>query len=160
MPTSGVSFDNILSNLEESSAAEIFYGTPYGTPSADRRCKVRYPLDLSVRFHSLSGRPSFSGVGRTVNMSSSGVLVVWQHGSQHDIIAGARMEISIEWPSLLDGRIPLQLVAVGRVRRVGASVFAATLERHQFRTVGSARQPLARLGSNLVEWPPCKVAGD
>ena len=49
---------------------------------ADRRLKVRYPLDLGVRFRSLSGRSRFSGAGRTVNMSSGGVLVVSEHVAQ------------------------------------------------------------------------------
>ena len=31
--------------------------------------------------------------------------------------AGVRIELSIEWPSLLDGRVPLQVVTVGRVVR-------------------------------------------
>jgi len=58
--------------------------------------------------------------------------------SEHQITVGALVEMSIEWPSMIDGRIPLQLVAVGRILRreecCGTSRFAATFERYEFRT--------------------------
>ena len=120
---------------------------------AERRLKFRFPLDLSVRFRPLSGS-LFSGAGRAVNVSSGGVLVVSQHVvSQHEISVGARLELSIEWPSLLDGRIPLQLFAVGRIVRHRASGFAAAFERYQFRTVRSSSLSHARLGVEVVQWP-------
>ena len=65
-----------------------------------------------------------------VNMSSSGVLVTYPH----EISVGTRMELNIEWPSRLDGRIPLQLIAVGSVVRCETVSFAVGLERHYFRT--------------------------
>jgi hypothetical protein len=95
-------------------------------------------LDLGVRFRPLSGSLA-SGTGRAVNVSSGGVLVVFQQVvSPHEIGVGAWMEMSIEWPSLLDGRIPLQLFAVGRVVRQRTSIFAASFERYQFRTMASS----------------------
>ena|SRR5579863_3645395 len=129
------SFAGILSDLRQPQQGARLSSS---TVPAERRLKVRYPLDLGVRFRLISGKPGFWGVGRTVNVSSGGVLVFLQHVAQHGISAGARIEISIEWPSLLDEKIPLQLVASGQVLRLGASVFAATLERHQFRTMSSA----------------------
>jgi hypothetical protein len=112
----------------------------------DRRLKSRYPLDLSVRFRLLSGSSLYSGAGRAVNVSSGGVLVVIEHVvSQHDIRAGAKVEMSFEWPALLDGRIPLQLLAVGLVVRRRTSDFAATFERYQFRTMRNSTSLYARL---------------
>jgi hypothetical protein len=102
---------------------------------AERRLKSRYPLDLSVRFRLLSGSSLYSGAGRAINLSSGGVLVVTDHVSQHDFRSGAKVEMSFEWPALLDGRIPLQLFAVGLVVRRRTSHFAATFERYQFRTL-------------------------
>jgi hypothetical protein len=126
---------------------------PNHATRAERRSKLRFPLDLSVRFRPLSGS-LFSGAGRAVNVSSGGVLVVSPHVvSPYDISVGARMELSIEWPPLLDGRIPLQLFAVGRVVRYRASGFAAAFERYQFRTVRSSSLPHARLGVDIVQWP-------
>ena len=104
---------------------------------AERRVKSRYPLDLSVRFRFSSAGSHFSGAGLAVNMSSGGILVE----SKHQVIVGARVEMNIEWPSLLDGRIPLQLIAVGRVLRWGALGFAASFERHEFRTMKRSSLP-------------------
>jgi hypothetical protein len=115
--------------------------------------KFRFPLDLMVRFRPLSGS-LFSGAGRAANMSSGGVLVVSQHAvSEHEIKVGARVELSIEWPSLLDGKIPLQLFAVGRVVRHQAFDFAAAFEGYQFRTMRSTSLPHARLGDGVIQWP-------
>jgi hypothetical protein len=102
-----------------------------GPNRAERRLAARYPLELRVRFRSLSQTPPFSGAGRIVNGSRGGVLVV----SQDTIRIDARVEMTIEWPFQLDARIPLQLIASGRIVRCGASDFAATIERYEFRTV-------------------------
>jgi hypothetical protein len=105
-----------------------------GSNTAERRLAVRYPLELGIRFRSLSEKSSFSGVGLVVNASRRGVLVV----SRDDITVGARVEMLLDWPFRLDGRIPLQLVAAGRVLRRGKSGFAATIERYEFRTLRSS----------------------
>jgi hypothetical protein len=63
-------------------------------------------------------------------MSSEGILVA----SLHKIEAGTALELSIEWPYLLEGRIPLQLVVAGKVVRCEKSNFAMQLAAHEFRT--------------------------
>jgi hypothetical protein len=123
------------------------------TIPAERRLKFRFPLDLTLRFRPLSGS-LFLGAGRAANLSSGGILVVSEQAvSQHEIGVGARVEISIEWPSLLDGKIPLQLFAVGRVVRSRAFDFAAAFEEHQFRTLRSSSRAQARLRSGVIQWP-------
>ena len=113
----------------------------YAPDSAERRSKFRYPLDLGVRFRLLSSGCLLFGQGRTVNLSAGGLLVVSKDlESLDEVRPGARMEIAIEWPVLLDGRIGLQLVGVGRIVRRGAIDFAAKFDRHEFRT-------MKRLGS-------------
>jgi len=107
----------------------------------ERRLKLRYPLNLSVRFRSPSGS-RFRGAGRAVNLSSGGILVVSQQIFPHcESMVGARVEMSIKWPSLLHGTTPLQLCAFGRVVRQRASGFAASFERYQFRTAGNLVLP-------------------
>lgn len=114
-----------------------------GTASAihlvemERRLRVRYPIVLKVRYRTL-GRKPYSGEGQAVNLSSGGALIV----SQHELAVGMDLEVRMEWPSLLEGRIPLQFVAVARVVRHGASSFAVCFRRHQFRTVRSQVQSL------------------
>lgn len=97
----------------------------------ERRAKIRYPVELTVRYHTLGkGRP-VAGVGRTLNMSSSGLLVA----SQSEINPGASVAVSVDWPTLLHGAIRLQLVAVGRVVRCKGMSFAVGFEKHEFRTM-------------------------
>jgi PilZ domain len=104
----------------------------------ERRSKMRYPLVLKVRYRIL--RPKLHlGVGQAVNLSSGGVLVV----SRHELNVGEELEVRIEWPPLLDGLIPLQLVAVGSVVRCETSSFAVCFRRYQFRTVRRPVQPIA-----------------
>jgi hypothetical protein len=102
---------------------------------AERRVKFRYPLQLSVRFRYIAEGTRFFGQGLAINVSSGGVLVA----SEHQVVDGAPVKMSIEWPSLLDGRVPLQLIAIGWVLRRGASHFAATFERYEFRTMRISR---------------------
>ena len=110
---------------------------PEATPqtvSIEQRSRVRFPLELQVRYQSLGRGRTLTGVGWVVNISSDGVLV----SCQHEVRKGTRMNLHIEWPSLLDGRIPLQLVVVGRVVRSGTCSFALVLVRYQFRLANSA----------------------
>lgn len=132
MSTTTTSFTRLLSFTERQRAAVT--GTPI---PMERRSKSRYPLDLSVRFRLSLGSGTFLlGTGRTVNLSAGGILVYPEDVVLPDEIRnGAWVEIRIAWPILLDGRIPLQLLGVGRVIRHGAIDFAATFERHQFRTM-------------------------
>jgi hypothetical protein len=126
MPTSTPSFSAIPSPFGKHPGA-IISAWPV---AEERRSTVRYPVELSVRFRALSQTSPFSGVGRVVNASRGGVWVV----SQDKIRLGAQLEMTLEWPFLLDGRIPLQLFATGRILRRGESGFAATIERYEFRT--------------------------
>ena len=108
----------------------------------ERRSKVRFPLELRVRYHTLARRCPAVGTGVVMNISRSGVLV----SSQHDISEGTRIELNIEWPSLLDGRVPLQVVTVGRVVRCEPSSFAVVLARYQFRTTKKTALPIHLVG--------------
>lgn len=110
----------------------------------ERRSKVRYPLALNVLYRSV-GRKVESGEGQALNLSSGGALI----HSDHKLQVGTELEVRIEWPSLLDGRIPLQLVALGRVVRCAESSFAVAFRRYQFRTLKNSRQP----GAN----PNCRL---
>jgi hypothetical protein len=104
----------------------------------DRRLKVRYPVRLQARYRSLNQQDQISGVGLTVNMSSSGLLVT----CQHKVPSGSQMEVLMEWPSLLDSTVPLQLVTSGRVIRSQPSSFVIEFATYQFRTMRT--KPLSR----------------
>jgi len=102
----------------------------------ERRSKVRYPLELAARYQSIDETQTSAGVGRTLNLSSSGLLLE----SDDEVPTGARLKVTIEWPPLLNGTTPLQLVTLGRVVRQGNSNFAVAFEHYQFRTM--SRKPL------------------
>ena len=104
----------------------------------ERRLKVRYPVRLQARYRSLNSEERISGVGLTVNMSSSGLLVT----CQHHVPSGSQMEVLLDWPSLLNSTVPLQLVTSGRVIRSEPSSFVIEFATYQFRTMRS--KPLPR----------------
>lgn len=133
MPTSIMASARIIELPGEQRGGAIVSHWP---ARSERRVKFRYPLDLTVRYRCLSKESLVSGEGLAVNLSSGGVLVA----SQHQMNVGALVEMSIEWPLLLDGRTSLQLIVVGRVLRRGSSHFAASFERHEFRTMKSSIQ--------------------
>ena len=114
--------------------------------SMERRARVRFPLEPRVGFRTLGQSYPAAGTGWAVNISSAGVLV----RGQHDIDVGTLMELSIDWPVLLHGRVPLQMVAVGTVVRCEMFGFAVGLERYRFRTSG---------GRDLGSDESCGAAG-
>jgi hypothetical protein len=98
----------------------------------ERRTKMRYPIELQVRYHTLARRhPIEEGIGRTLNMSSSGIFIC----SQNQINPGAKVEISIQWPFQLDRGIHLQLVGTGKVVRCDKLTLALAFDRYEFRTL-------------------------
>ncbi|HUA21392.1 MAG TPA: PilZ domain-containing protein [Bryobacteraceae bacterium] len=96
----------------------------------ERRSKVRFPVQLSVRYRTLSGPWSW-GSGQTVNISSAGLLIA---GKEPLVIAGAQLLVVVDWPLLLHGLTPIQLNATCQVVRRQEALFAVRLVRYQFRT--------------------------
>lgn len=98
----------------------------------ERRAKSRYPLQLNVRYQTLGTAGPVAGVGQTLNVSSSGICIT----CSSNIHEGTRVRVVIEWPSLLNGTTPLQLVTIGTVTRREPSALAIAFEGYQFRTTG------------------------
>ena len=114
--------------------------TRHQATPVERRSRERFPLELPVNFRTLSKRFSYEGEGWVVNISSRGVLVAYPRYVQ----VGTRMELKIEVPVLLDGRVPLQIFAVGRVVRSETSRFAVAMIRHQYLTKAWDRRAVKR----------------
>src|SRR3984885_2863654 len=95
----------------------------------ERRVKSRYPLELNVRYQTMDAGP-VAGVGQTVNVSSRGMLLA----CASNIPEGARLKIFVEWPSLLNGTTPLQLITVGTVVRCTQIGISIVFDSYQFRT--------------------------
>jgi hypothetical protein len=101
----------------------------------DRRTSDRFPIERDVRYKVISkkGAPD-AGAGKTVNISSNGVLFT----SDHMLLPGRRLEIAISWPAQLDNRCMLKLVARGRVVRCEHNRTAVEIQQYEFRTQGAA----------------------
>lgn len=100
----------------------------------DRRGSDRFPIEREVRYKVLSKRSADeAGSGKTVNMSSSGVLFT----SEHFLLPGKRVEVSISWPAQLNNKTNLKLVARGRVIRCEDGKAALEIQQYEFRTQGS-----------------------
>ena len=108
-------------------------------PAADRRASKRFAIEQGLLYRVLDHRATApeSGAGQTVNISSKGVLFE----TVQRLRPGKRVEVSVDWPALLEGRCPLKFVAVGRVVRVEGTRAAMHIEQHEFRTRRSKELP-------------------
>src|SRR5258708_29609280 len=93
--------NNVLFTLPRPKEALAVEAIDRSTP-LERRSKIRYPVTLNVRYRTMGRSQRISGMGRTLNMSSGGLLIAFSPRTE----SGARIELSIEWPSILGGQIP------------------------------------------------------
>lgn len=102
---------------------------------SDRRGADRFPIEREVRFKILNRKhPDEGGVGKTINMSSNGVLFT----TNQYLLPGRRLEVSISWPAQLNSRVNLKLVARGRVVRCEEGKAAIEIHQYEFRTQSQA----------------------
>jgi hypothetical protein len=100
----------------------------------DQRLNRRYPITLEIEYKLLrKGRIERLGLGRTLNVSSGGVLFE----ANESLPAGSSIEILMRWPFLLEGVCPLKLVIHGSVVRSDSKRIAVRTKHHEFRTAGA-----------------------
>ena len=101
---------------------------------SDRRASVRFPVNLEVQY-SVAGRrgPVETGFGRTIDVSSSGLSFT----ADRPLSIGQKLDLSIDWPVVLDRGVQLQVFVAGVVVRTTGAVTALRIERHEFRTRGA-----------------------
>jgi hypothetical protein len=105
-------------------------------PQAERRLHRRYPITLRIEYKfPTTGGTKWRGFGKTLNLSTGGVLIE-AYGA---LPADGPIEIAMDWPFLLDGACPLKLVIQGRVVRSNKHLAAAQILRHEFHTARSNR---------------------
>jgi len=113
----------------------------------ERRTKRRFQIEQEVRYKMLYGqRIAETGTGRTVNISIGGV---W-FSSESLLTAGMPVELSMNWPVLLNDSCPMKLMIYGCVIRSSDKGAAVAIERYEFRTQGrrpfqTAPQPVAEM---------------
>ena len=103
------------------------------TFTPERRIKRRFDVNASVTYRvQLTGtRCPRAGKGRTVNLSSEGVLF---QAEDLSLPAGTLLEVSIVWPVNLDERVGLTLFVTGSVVRQRGDYVAVKIQRAEFRT--------------------------
>jgi PilZ domain len=108
---------------------------PIEKNQTDRRSSDRFPIERDVRYSVMNRRGGDEvGEGRTINMSSSGVLIT----SPQMLLPGRRLELSISWPAQLNNKVALKLVARGRVVRFEQGRAAVEIQQYEFRTQSTA----------------------
>jgi hypothetical protein len=105
----------------------------------ERRESNRFPLQEEMQYRQLHSKGSaVSGMGKTLDMSSSGIFFT----TDNDLQLGKVVEVSVNWPARLDGTLPLKFVAVGRVVRAEVGRAALKFDRYEFRTRGTGMPSL------------------
>ena len=108
------------------------------TGAEERRSSPRYPLESDVGFRVFRGRHVLeAGTGRTVNMSSSGILFE----STKPLPVGERIELAIAWPVRLGDTVRLKLCIAGRTVRSSGNSCAVRIQRRDFRTASIQSGP-------------------
>ena len=117
------------------------------TNERERRGKRRFLIEQEVRYKMLYGqRIAETGVGKTMNISSSGV---W-FSTENMLTTGMPVELSMTWPVLLNESCPMKLMIYGCVVRSNEKGAAVAIERYEFRTQGRTfQQPAIPAGVEL-----------
>ena len=106
----------------------------------ERRNSDRFPIERDVRYKWLARKDGEeTGIGKTINMSSSGVLF----STDQALLPGRRLEIAISWPAQLNAKVALKLVARGRVIWSQNGKVAVEMQQHEFRT--QAASPISHV---------------
>jgi hypothetical protein len=99
----------------------------------DPRRHRRYPVSLNVTYKLFrNGKIARLGSGQTLDVSSGGACFECVDPFPSD----GSIELTINWPCLLEGVCPLKLVMRGRIVRVDGQRIAVEAEHHEFRTAG------------------------
>jgi hypothetical protein len=109
--------------------------------AAERRARLRYTVELDLRYKvTWRQQVLHEGSGKTCDFSRNGIFF---HAEQA-LPTGLAVELSIDWPMLLDGVCPLQLRISGKVLRSSEAGTAVKIMRHWFctrsRSTASGRQ--------------------
>jgi c-di-GMP-binding flagellar brake protein YcgR len=118
--------------MDQEQLAKVELALAPDSQQVERRSAVRFPIEQEVRYRVFSRITAEAGAGRTLNISSAGVLFT----TEHPLSPGDRLELSINWPAQLDHKCPLKLVTAGRVVRVDNGNAAIVIDRYEFRTQG------------------------
>lgn len=119
----------------------------------ERRAGIRFPLNLDVSYKSVRGKRHKIESGRTLNISSRGVL--FSCDSPPNV--GESIELTLNWPVKIGGVCQLKLVLKGKVARVSGNYTAMRVGQYEFRTIGkriAEESPLTENSKRVVVEAP------
>jgi hypothetical protein len=96
----------------------------------ERRRSIRFPIERSLRYQTVNRLGKPAGLGKTINMSSSGILF----NSSEALPVGTQLELTVSWPARQKEHPPLALVVCGRINRIDdSSQIALNILQYKFR---------------------------
>lgn len=104
----------------------------------EERATPRYPIALKLRYHIPSH--DLQGQGTTLRVGRSAVLFMCNEKLRLDY----PITLVINWPVLLDGVCPLNLLIRGYTVAQEAERVEVRIHTHEFRTAGKRTLALAR----------------
>ena|SRR5437867_4120027 len=116
----------------------------YAGSDIEHRATDRFPIESALRYKLRLSKTTPTGAGRTVNMSSAGILFT----TETRLPAGERVELFVDWPARLNDNCALTLVAFGKIVRSELQSAAIRIEKYDFRTRAVAAST-APAGSTL-----------
>lgn len=114
---------------------------PRSDNEGDRRSWPRYPVAAPIEYRVIRGRCTATGQGKTINLSSGGVLFQ----SDQYVANGMRIELAIGWPVRLNDVAGLTLHVTGFTLRSQGKCAAVRILRREFRTRAVAGRPVVPL---------------
>ena len=108
----------------------------------EKSLRPKFPLhqDVSYKARRRSGIPEVA-TGTTIYMSSHEIRFT----TERTVPFGKKLEVTVNWPVMLDRTCHMKLVISGHVTRNDANAAAVRIEHYEFRT--KAATPLCRLAS-------------
>ena len=109
-----------------------------------RRIKWRFSIQQPVRYTAVGrNKVRHTGFGNTVNISSAGVCFT----TETTLPVHTFVEVSMDWPVLLNGVCPMKLVIIGRVIRSSNESTVVAIKTSGFHTRSARpRFPAAQAG--------------
>jgi len=97
---------------------------PSGT---ERRAATRVRIECPLRYETHS-EPRRAGEGHTIDMSSAGICFT----AESLLPTNVKVTLYVQWPVHLEGNVPVELRAVGRLVRAESLKAAMKLEETKF----------------------------
>jgi hypothetical protein len=109
----------------------------------------RFPMTFGMRYVIADPTPAARhGAGETVWLSSKEVAFL----SKGPAGVGEKIALYVEWPVLLQGEVPLQLIVTAVIVQRSGPLSVAKISRHEFRTRAVQSFAIPRLQAPVSVW--------